>query len=336
MKNQRAILWLVAFALLLGTLFFLELANGSVRIPFADVASILSGGQAQKATWATIIFQFRLPRAITALFAGAALAVSGLSLQALFRNPLAGPFVLGISSGASLGVALVVLSAGAGQWLNLAGSLSSVAAASLGAALTLGFVLLGSRRVQGMATLLLFGLMIGYVTGALVNLLVYFSAPEQVQAYVLWTIGSFAGVSLEQLQVLVPVLSLGLVASLFLSKPLNLLLLGEEQARTLGLRIKATRLGIIVSTALLAGGVTAFCGPVAFLDLAVPHLCRGLLRTADHRWLMPAAALLGAVLALFADLLAQLPGSLILPLNTVTALIGAPVVVFVIFRHQRA
>lgn len=335
MKNQRAILWLTAFALSLGLLFFLELANGSVHIPFPDVATILAGGQVQKATWTTIVLQFRLPRAITALFAGAALAVSGLSLQALFRNPLAGPYVLGISSGASLGVALVVLSAGAGQWLNVAGSLSSVVAASFGAAFTLGFVLLGSRRVQGMATLLLFGLMIGYVTGALVNLLVYFSAPEQVQAYVLWTIGSFAGVSMEQLQVLVPALSIGLVASFFLSKPLNLLLLGEEQARTLGLRIRATRLGIIVTTALLAGGVTAFCGPVAFLDLAVPHLCRGLLRTADHRLLMPAAALLGATLALFADLLAQLPGTVILPLNTVTALIGAPVVVFVIFRNQR-
>ncbi|AGY56287.1 iron ABC transporter permease [Gloeobacter kilaueensis] len=328
-----------ALGLLVLIAILLDLALGTVAIPLQDVLMILTGGVPQKATWATIVLEFRLPRAMAATLAGAALAASGLALQALFANPLAGPFALGISSGASLGVALVVLGSGTGGWfagLTRLAELGSVAAASLGGAAVLVVLLVVARRLRGVATLLLLGLMSGYVTGALVNLLVYRAAPEQVQTYLVWSAGSFGGVSPAQLSVLVPVVGLGLVALVPLARPLNLLLLGEAQAQALGLRAARLRLGIIAATALLAGGVTAFCGPVAFLDIAVPHLCRGILRTADHRLLLPASILMGALLALIADLVCQLAGGGqgVLPLNTVTALIGAPVVVAVILRTR--
>lgn len=326
---------------LLLAVFALSLALGSVQIPLTSVIQILLGGTPERATWAAIVFNFRLPKALTATLSGAALAVSGLQMQTLFRNPLADPFTLGVSSGASLGVALVILSAGiTGSTLlagiGLLGDFGLVTAAGLGAAVTLGAVLLVARRVQNTVTLLILGLMFGYLTSALVSLLVYFSLPERIQAFSLWSAGSFGGVTWRQLQIFMPVVGIGLGVAYLLTKSLNALLLGETYARSLGLPIRRTRLGVILSASLLAGAVTAFCGPIGFLGVAVPHLCRSLFQTADHRVLIPTSLLLGATLALLADLLAQLPGSqYILPLNVITSLFGVPVIVWVILRQGR-
>jgi len=319
--------------------FVLSLSLGSVRIPPEQVLNILLGGQPERATWRTIIFDFRLPKALTATLAGAALGVSGLQMQTLFRNPLADPFVLGVSSGASLGVALVVLSVGAANNTLLAvagllGNLSLVAAASVGAGAVLVLVLALARRVQSSVTLLILGLMIGYLTSAIVSLLLYFSIAERIQAYIAWSFGSFGGVTWTQMRVLAPTIACGLLLALVLTKALNALLLGEAYARSMGLDIRRARVGIVASGAVLAGAVTAFCGPIAFLGIAIPHLCRALLRSADHRVLIPACALVGATAALLADLAAQAPGtSVVLPLNAITALIGAPVVVWIILRR---
>ena len=335
----RATLLVLIGALLLA--FLLSLALGSVSIPLENVLRILLGGTPDKASWRTIIFNFRLPKAITATLAGAALATSGLQMQTLFRNPLADPFVLGVSSGASLGVALVMLSVGASTGkllgsLGLYGDVSLVLAASLGSGLVLGIVLLVARRVQSMLTLLIMGLMLGYLTSALVSLLIHFSLPERIQAFSLWSAGSFSGVTWDQLLPFATALGIGLAIAHLLPKALNALLLGEAYARSLGLNVARTRRWLIFSASLLAGTVTAFCGPIGFLGVATPHLCRVLFRTADHRVLLPTSALLGATLALLADLLAQLPGSQsILPLNVVTSLFGVPVVIWVLLRQQQ-
>jgi len=321
-------------------LFLLSIALGSVRVPLVDVLTILAGGAPQKATWTTIVLNFRLPKALTAMLAGAALAAAGLQMQTLFRNPLAGPFVLGISSGASLGVALVVLTVGSGGVTLLAGlgalgDFSVAAAASVGAALVLGLVLLTARRVENTVTLLILGLMFGYATSALVSVLLYFSIAERIQAYVSWTFGSFGNVTWQQMRILAPAVLAGLLTAHLLAKPLNALLLGETYARSMGVAVSRLRLGVIISASLLAGAVTAFCGPIAFLGVAVPHLCRSLFHTSDHRILLPAVTMMGAALALCADLIAHLPGSQIsLPLNAITALIGAPVVTWVILRRR--
>lgn len=334
----RPLALLLMLALTVGV-FLLSLAFGSVRIPLDQVLTIVLGGQPTRATWATIVYDFRLPKALTATLAGAALGVSGLQMQTLFRNPLADPFVLGVSSGASLGVALVILTVGAANTTLLAvagllGNLSLVAAASVGAGAVLMLVLALARRVQSSVTLLILGLMIGYLTSALVSLLLYFSIAERIQAYIAWSFGSFGGVTWLHLRVLAPTVLLGLLLAFTLTKSLNALLLGEAYAQSMGLHIRRARIGIVAASAVLAGAVTAFCGPIAFLGIAVPHLCRALLRSADHRVLLPATALLGATAALLADLAAQAPGSdVVLPLNAITALIGAPVVVWIILRR---
>ena len=320
--------------------FALSLVSGSVSIPLDAVVSILWGETGQKPSWSHIIHDIRLPRALTALLAGAALSTSGLQMQTLFRNPLADPFILGISAGASLGVALVVLGSGvtgAGllAGLGLLGQIGVVGAAVAGAAAVLGLVLFVGRRVQNTMTLLILGLMFGYLTSALVSVLLYFSIPEQVQTYVLWTFGSFGAVSWGLLTYLAPVVVAGLGISVLMVKPLNALLLGETYARSMGLGARRARLWVIASAALLAGAVTAYCGPIGFLGVAVPHLCRALFNTSDHRVLLPACVLLGGMLALAADLVARLPGSeATLPLNAVTALIGAPVVTWIILRRR--
>ncbi len=324
--------------------FVVSLALGSVSIPLADVLRILLGVTPERATWATIVMDFRLPKALTAALAGAALAVAGLEMQTLFRNPLADPFVLGINSGASLGVALVVLTVGVAgasaasmlSGLGLAGNFALVAAASAGAGLVLGIMLVVARRVRSTMTLLIMGLMVGYATGAVVSLLLYFSISERIQSYLSWTYGSFGTVTWSQMQVLAPVVLAGLAAALALAKPLNALLLGETYARTMGVHVSRARGMIIASAAVLAGTVTAFCGPIGFLGIAVPHLARALFNTADHRLLVPACTLLGALVALLADLVARMPGTdVVLPLNAIMALIGAPVVAWVILRRSR-
>lgn len=321
--------------LALAAAFVASLAAGSVSIPPGEVLTVLAGGDAAVASWDKIVVEFRLPKALTALLAGAGLAASGLLMQTLFQNPLAGPYVLGLSAGASLMVAIVVLAGGGTAGMVLGGgSLGLAAAASLGAGAVLVLVLLAARRVSNL-TLLILGVLFGYATSSLVTILVHFSLAERIQAYLTWTFGSFGGVTWSELRVLAPVLAAALLLAFALAKPLNALLLGERYARSLGLAVRETRLAVIVATALLAGGVTAFCGPVGFIGVAVPHLARGLFSTSDHRVLMPGTALLGALVALVADLLAQLPGSeSVLPLNAVTALVGAPVIAAVVLRRR--
>ncbi|MEH2467250.1 iron ABC transporter permease [Nostoc sp.] len=334
---------LIIFSFLLISLLFtflLDLALGSVDIPINEVVKILLGQESEKATWANIILKFRLPKALTATLAGAALGVSGLQMQTLFRNPLAGPFVLGISSGASLGVALVVLTASVTTPtlladLGIISDFSLVIAASLGAASVLGMMLVVSRRVQDTMTLLILGLLFGYATSAIVSILLQFSSKERIQSYIMWTFGSFAGVTWRQLVVLIPVILLSLFLAVLQSKSLNALLLGESYARSLGLTVQKTRFSIITSASILAGGITAFCGPIAFLGVAIPHLCRSLFNTSDHRILIPSVIIMGAILALIADLFSQLwVSQMVLPLNAVTALIGTPVVTWVILRRN--
>jgi len=339
LSRQRVVLAALLAAVCIA--FCLLLAVGSVSVPLEDVLRALLGQATSQPAYATIVIQFRMPRALTALLAGAALAVGGVQMQTLFRNPLTDPFVLGISSGASLGVALVVLAVGTTGatvlvGIGLLGDFGLAAAASLGAALMLLIVLSFAQRTQNTLTLLIVGLMIGYTVSALVSLLLYFSVPERIQAYINWTFGSFGGVTWRQLPILAPIIGLGLALSLALTKPLNALLLGEAYAQSLGINLRRARLGIIFSTALLAGAVTAFCGPIGFLGIAVPHLSRILLGTVDHRALLPTAVLLGALTAMCADLIAQVPNSqIILPLNAITALIGAPVVVLIVMQQRR-
>ena len=334
---------LVFLILLIGLIFFflIDIALGSVHIPIQEVISILLGQETTKATWTTIIWKFRLPKAITATLAGAALGTSGLQMQTLFRNPVAGPFILGISSGASLGVALAILAISITgvtellQKLVIISDFSLIVAGSLGAALVLGLVLIVSRRVQDTMTLLILGLLFGYATGAIVSILLNFSETQQIQSYLQWTVGSFAAVTWRQMLVLAPIVLLALLVSVMLSKSLNTLLLGENYARSLGLSVQQARFWIITSASILSGAITVFCGPIAFLGVAVPHLCRSLFKTSDHRILVPAVVFVGAILALIADLLSQLPGSqIVLPLNSVTALIGTPVVTWVILHRQ--
>lgn len=321
-------------------MFMLVLVIGSVNIPVDQIIKVLLGGEAEKASWTNIVLKFRLPKALTAMLAGAALGVSGLMMQTFFRNPLAGPFVLGISSGASLGAALVVLTAGTAggvliAGMGLSGDLMLAAASAMGAGFTLSIVLLVAHRIESSMTLLILGLMFGYLTSALVSLLLYFAVPERIQAYVSWTFGSFGGVTWDQMPILAGAIAIGLVMAFLLTKTLNALLLGEAYARSIGLNIVLARLGIISSTAILAGAVTAFCGPIGFVGIAVPHLCRSLLNTSDHRLLVPGTVLMGALVALFAAFIAEVPGnSVVLPLNAVTALLGAPVVIGVILRQR--
>ena len=334
-------LLLLALIVLLGALLLLNLALGSASIPPDEIIKVLLGGEAEHLAWTNIVLKFRLPRTATAALAGMALGVSGLLMQTYFRNPLAEPFVLGVSSGASLGVALVVLTSGAVggallAGLGLAGDLLLTAAAGAGAALTMTLVILVAIRVQSNVTLLIIGLMFGYFVGAMVSLLLYFALPERIQAYVNWTFGSFSGVTTAQLPILAVFVVAGLLLSAALVKPLNALLLGEDYARSLGIDLKWARFGIVLATALMVSAVTAFCGPIAFIGIAVPHLSRGLLGSSDHRLLLPGTCLAGACVALCAALIAELPGNnLVLPLNVVTAFLGAPVVILVVLRQVR-
>ena len=321
--------------------FMLNLLLGSVHIPAKAVIGILFGDDNGNVVWANIIFKSRLPQALTATVAGAALSVSGLQMQTVFRNPLADPSVLGVSAGASLGVAFVVLLSGAlghvalsslGYMGEVALSVAAIAGA-LGVLLLISFI---SSRVRGNVTLLIIGVMIGYVANAIIGVLKFFSVEEDIRAYVIWGLGSFARVSGNQVMLFVGVMCILLPLSLLLIKTMNLLLLGESYAKSLGLNIRRARLLTILDAGLLAAIVTAYCGPVMFLGLAVPHLTRSLLRTSDHRLLLPGCMLTGAVLALACNLIARLPGlEGALPVNSVTALIGAPVVASILFRKRK-
>lgn len=334
-----ALRWALLIAGLI-LLFMTSLLVGPVTIPLPDALTILLGGEAARDSWRTILLQFRLPKALTALLAGMALSISGLLMQTLFRNPLADPFTLGVSAGGSLGAALIVLLAGttgAGllTGLGLLGDAGVIAAASLGAGVVCAVVLMAARRLRSVMTLLIIGLMVGYTAGALVSILVHFSAAERIRAYVNWSFGSFAGVTWSQMPIFAAAIVVGTAISAALIRPLNALLLGEQYAGSMGIAVGRARAGIVAGTSILAGVVTAFCGPIGFIGVAVPHLARALLRTSDHRILIPASVLIGGMLALAADLATQLPGGgAILPLNAITALLGAPVVIAVILRRR--
>jgi iron complex transport system permease protein len=310
----------------------LNLSIGSVPIPLDQVLAVLLGHEVREATWTTIVLQFRLPKTIAALLAGVALSSSGLQMQTLFRNPLAGPYVLGISSGASLGVALVLLLNG--PLSGSAGAIGVVGASFGGSALAMVLMMIAARYARNSVTLLILGLLFGYATAAIVDLLLHFSQPEKLQSYIRWTLGSFGGVTWSQVPMFVGAVGVGWLLTLAMAKPLNLLLLDDAQAVSLGLSIGQLRGWSVISVSLLAGSVTAFCGPIAFLGVAVPHLARSLIGTSDHRVLLPIVSLLGAILALVADILTQLPGRQVLPLNSVTALIGTPVILWVILSRK--
>ena len=322
MRSRSAIPFTALSALTAG-LFLLDLAVGAVRIPVADVWAALTGGDCPQAT-AKIVVNIRLIKAVVALLAGAALSVSGLQMQTLFRNPLAGPYVLGISSGASLGVALVVL-AGIGSSIGVA------AAAWIGAAAVLLVIATVGHRIKDIMVILILGMMLGSGISSVVEILQYLSSEAALKSFVIWTMGSLGDVTGGNLALMLPVIAAGLVLSVAAIKPLNLLLLGENYARTMGLNVQRTRTLLFLSTVLLAGTVTAFCGPVGFIGLAVPHLARMLFASADHRILMPGSMLAGAALLLVCDLISK---TLALPINTVTALMGIPVVIIVVVRNR--
>ena len=331
MKHRSTILF-ITLSILLLVLFLLDLLVGSVHIPLRDILGALFGGDVDAAT-RLIVLDIRLIKAVVAVLAGVALSVSGLQMQTLFRNPLAGPYVLGISSGASLGVAIFILGM---PLLGIAtnstiSSIGTAGAAWLGAALILAFIASVSTRIKDIMVILILGMMISSGVSAVVQILQYLSNEEALKSFVIWTMGSLGDVTSSQLMLLLPAVLIGLVVSVAVIKPLNLLLLGDQYARTMGLNVRRSRYLIFLSTTLLAGTVTAFCGPIGFVGLAIPHIARMLFCNADHRILLPATALCGAVVLLGCDIISKW---LTLPINTVTALLGIPVVIWVVIRNK--
>lgn len=325
--------------LLLLAAFVVNLSLGSVPIPIEEIFSSLFGGQTDRESWQYIIWNYRLPKALTAILIGGGLSLSGLLMQTLFRNPLAGPFVLGVSSGASLGAALLIMgvsllgSLGAGY---LTSDLSLIVASGLGSFLVLVIVLVVATRLKDAMALLIVGLMFGSITAALVTVLSYFSQAEQLQKYIFWSYGSIGNLSWSQVGLLTLFVLAGIGISIGLLKALNAFLLGENYAVSMGISTKRSRNWIILATGLLAGGITAFAGPIAFIGLAVPHLARQLLGTQDHRVLLPGVLLYGGILMLVCDVIAQLPFSAyVLPINAITSLVGAPVVIWLLLRRNR-
>jgi len=330
----------ILMMLLIAVLFAINLVVGAVDIPLKEVVNILMGGKSEHASWEFIVMQSRLPQGITAMLCGASLAVSGLMLQTAFRNPLADPGIFGINSGASLGVALVMLlmggsiSAGA---FSLTGFVATLAAAFVGAMLVMALILMFATMVRNNVMLLIIGIMIGYIATSAISLLNFFATEEGVQSYMVWGLGNFGGVSMEQMPAFVIICLGGLVAALLLIKPLNALLLGERYAENLGINTQRVRNWLLVVTGLLTAITTAFCGPVAFIGLAVPHIARMLLGTENHRSLMPATILTGAAIALICNIICVLPGDRgIIPLNAVTPVIGAPVIIYVILKQRKS
>lgn len=345
---MKTLIRITLLLLALGALFMVNLLLGSITVPPGEVVRILLGHGASATVeaadyevWQTIVLSSRLPQALTAMVAGAGLAVSGLLMQTVFRNPLAGPSVLGISSGSALGVAFVVLLSGGVAGLSLSrlgvvGEVATTLAAVAGAMAVMALIVFTSKKVRGNVTLLIIGVMIGYMANAIIGVLKFFSAEEDIRAYVVWGLGSFARVSGGQTMVFVTIMCCLLPVSMLLVKSLNLMLLGDAYARNLGLDVGRARLQVILCAGVLTAIVTAYCGPIVFLGLAVPHLCRGIFRTGDHAVLLPATMLAGAALALICNLIARLPGMEgALPVNSVTALVGAPVVMWVLYGKHK-
>lgn len=330
--KQFAVLGILFLAAIL-----LNISLGSVEIPFKHILSVFTGGDAATETQEYIITNYRLPKAVTAILVGASLALSGLIMQTFFRNPLAGPFVLGISSGASLGVALLLL--GGSAFAGVAAVTSGISlaiAASAGSFLVLLSIVIVASRVRDTMALLIIGLMFGSITSAAVSVMSYFARMESLQQYIFWSYGSLGDLSWDQLKVFILLVTLGILLCVGFIKSLNSLLLGENYAKSLGMNVNRVRFILIVITSILAGSVTAFAGPIAFIGLAVPHLTRQIFRTPNHRVLVPAVLLFGAVLMLLCDTLAQLPGyEFSLPINAITSLVGAPVVIWLLVRKRR-
>jgi len=337
-SNTYKLSFLVLILVLL-VCFFTNISLGSVYIPVKDVFNSLIGSANAQETWQHIIQNYRLPKAITAILVGSGLGISGLLMQTLFRNPLAGPFVLGISSGASLGVALVILGSSVfgGIFVSvLISKWSIVIAASLGSFLVLLAVLMVSIKLRDTMAILIIGLMFASITAAIVSVLSYFGSAQQLQQYIFWGFGSLGNLSWDELFIFFIIYSLGIIVSLTSVKSLNTLLLGENYAKSLGLNIKRSRLAIIVSTSLLAGTITAFAGPIAFIGLAIPHLTRQVFNTSNHKILLPAVFLIGSIVMLICDSIAQVPNSdYTLPINAISSLVGAPVVIWLLVRKRK-
>ncbi len=339
MAGSSSKMRLAGLLLLLLLAFLLDIASGPVKIPIGEVFRMLFTSHAGNSTWQFIIRQIRIPKAVTAVLAGCGLSVGGLQMQTLFRNPLAEPSVLGITAGASLGVATVMLAGGgtatlyAIKEMGFSGSWLVTGAACIGAALVMGVVLVLSTRLNNNVIMLIIGIMIGSITLSIVSIWQYFSEPELVKDYLLWTFGSLGGVTGGQLYILAIVVVLALIMAFLSSKMLDALLLGENYARSMGLTVQRARVIIICSTSLLAGSITAFCGPIGFIGIAVPHITRLLFNTSSHRILIPGCCLTGTLLMLLCDVISQLPGSqTVLPINIITALVGAPIVIYLLIR----
>ena len=319
----------------------MSLLIGSVSIPASQVVAALTGGEMERESWRYIILESRLPQTVTAMLCGASLAASGLMLQTAFRNPLAGPSILGITNGASLGVAIVMLVTGGTLSLQvsdvgmfLAGSLAVVVSAFIGAVAVIALLLLASTIVSSNLMLLIVGIMISYLVSSVVSMVHTIANADNIQSYVLWGMGSFNNVTLEQLPLFTALTLAGLLQAVLLIKPLNALMLGDEYARNLGVNVRRVRRWLLLSTGLLTGISTAYCGPVAFIGLAVPHIARLLTRTADHLTLMPVTIVMGAVVALLCNVISVLPQHSVLPLNAVTPLFGAPVIIYIILKRN--
>ena len=331
MKNSRSTILFVFLALLTAILFVVNIAIGSVNIPLAEIWGVMKGEAG--ADIRSIVVDIRLVRTVVALLAGVALSVSGLQMQVLFRNPLAGPYVLGVSAGASFGVALLLLGAPLlGVTMPpIVQSLGSAGAAWIGSAVVLVAVVALARRIKDIMVMLILGIMLSSGVGAVVEIMQYFSSEASLKSYVIWTMGSLGEVTTSQLAIIVPVIVVGVALAVATIKPMNMLLMGENYAGSMGLNIGRTRRLILASTTLLAGTITAFCGPIGFVGIAIPHIARMLFRSADHRVLLPATLLCGAVMMLTGDLVAKL---LTLPINTITALMGIPIVIYIVIRNR--
>ncbi len=328
---------ILLFAILVIILFFLDIVVGSVSIPFKDIVNIFTGEET-KSSWKYIIFDFRLPKAITAILTGASLSISGLLMQTMFKNPLAGPFVLGVSSGASLGVALYIMGGSLLMTIlpvNYLSNTGIVIAAITGALLVLIIVITACTKVKNNLTRLIVGIMFGSLTSAIVSILQYFSTEENVHKFVIWTLGSLSAVSMDDIKIISPIILLSLLLCITMQKSLNTLLLGENYARSLGINIKHLRFFIICLTGFLAGTITAYTGPIAFVGIAIPHLARNLFKTSNHNVLVPTSILIGSVFMLACDIFSQLPGNnTILPINSVSAIFGAPIVIWIIVKRN--
>ncbi|MCK5814658.1 MAG: iron ABC transporter permease [Flavobacteriaceae bacterium] len=336
-KQHSYKLTFISLVFLLIAVWIFNISFGSVSIPFQEIFSTILGGEPTKGAWETIILNYRVPKSITAILVGSGLSISGLLMQTLFRNPLAGPFVLGISSGASLGVAMLLLGTSlfSGFTFFLDSSFGMAIAASFGSFLVMTAVMIVANRIRNTMSILIIGLMFGSITSAIISVLAYFSGPEQLQKFIFWGFGSLGNLSWNELSIFALIYFIGISLLGFILKPLNSLLLGENYAKSMGINIKLVRNVILITTSILTGVITAFSGPIAFVGLAVPHIARLIFNSSNHKILLPASAILGAILMLLADTIAQLPTSeFTLPINAITSLFGAPIVIWLLIRKK--